>query len=88
MTWDWNTIAMPVIVAVIPVIILGIKKVVPESWSWVYPILATLLGSVLDTVNAWATGAAGSPAKGAALGLVAVGVREIIDQLRKLGKPA
>lgn len=85
MAWDWTTFAMPVIVAVIPVIIAGVKKIVPPSWSWVYPLLATGLGAVLETVNAYATGAAASPGKGAALGLVAVGVREIIDQLKKLG---
>ena len=81
---DWQTLATPIILAVVPILVLFIKKVIPETMSWIYPIIATALGAVLDTLQQYATSQPLTPGKGALLGLAAVGVREVVDQLRKM----
>ena len=77
MTMMWNTL----VVAVVPIIIAGIKKVLPKIPSLVWPIGAAVLG-VASNWLLWKAGAlpTSSMALGALCGAAGVGVREIADQ--------
>lgn len=85
---DTVTLIQPVIVAIIPVIVLLLKKVIPDKYAVFYPVIATVLGPILDYVSTYATGTQASPVKGLLLGGSAVALREIIDQMKKTVKPA
>ena len=80
---DWQSLMGPVVIALVPIIVALLKKLIPESMSWLFPVLATVLGAALDTLSQYTTGISRGPAAGAALGLAGVGLREVIDQLRK-----
>lgn len=81
------TLLQPVIIAIIPLIVLLLKKVIPDKYAVFYPIIATALGPALDYVSTYATGAQASPVKALLLGGSAVALREIIDQMKKTVKP-
>ncbi|OFV86874.1 MAG: hypothetical protein A3J75_00150 [Acidobacteria bacterium RBG_16_68_9] len=83
MTLDLMTIITPIIIAAVPVAVLFIKKLIPTSLTWVIPILATVLGGVADATVAWAASRPASPMTAIMTGLAAVGLREIVDQLKK-----
>jgi len=72
------TLLTPVIV---PLVIAGVKKVLPQIPTWLLPVLAPILGVVADLINSWASGAQTNLALAAVLGLAGVGVREVKDQL-------
>lgn len=81
---DWNTLFAPVVIALVPILVALLKRVIPPSQGWLYPLLATGLGALLDTVSSYASGTSLGPKWGAVLGLAGVGLREIIDQLRQV----
>jgi hypothetical protein len=83
MTLDWQTLFGPVLIAMIPVLVNYMKKLIPDKMSWTVPILAMILGPIADQVSLRATGVGVGPATAAALGLAGIGLREIINQLRK-----
>lgn len=70
--------ATPIIV---PLILAGVKQVMPKLSSWTIPILAPLLGMLVDVANSLATAHATNLWAAAALGLAGVGLREIKDQI-------
>lgn len=70
--------ATPVIV---PLILAGVKSVLPKLPSWTIPILAPVLGIAVDIVNSAATSHASNLWAAAALGLAGVGIREVKDQI-------
>lgn len=70
--------ATPIIV---PLILAGVKQLLPKLPSWTIPILAPLLGVAVDVVNAAATSHQTNLWVAAALGLSGVGLREIKDQI-------
>jgi hypothetical protein len=80
---DIVTLIQPIIIAVIPIIVLLLKKVIPDKYAVFYPVIATMLGPILDWLSTYATGASASPLKGLLLGGSAVALREIIDQLKQ-----
>jgi hypothetical protein len=57
---------------------------IPKAWL---PILAPVLGAGLDVLLHFAGLSAGNPMMGAILGSAGVGLREIVDQLRKAQIP-
>ena len=67
----------------VPLVLAAAKKGIGALPSWLIPILAPILGAVLDVVNAQLTGFSGGGMLGAILGAAGVGLREIIDQLKK-----
>lgn len=75
----WVALFTPVIT---PLIIAGIKKITPKIPSWTLPIIAPVLGMMIDYINAFATGHSTNTLVAAALGLAGVGVREVVDQLK------
>jgi hypothetical protein len=71
----------------VPLLIAGLKKVLPSIPGYLLPIIAPVLGVVLDLINSFATSHATNLWAAAALGLAGVGVREVKDQLSP-AKPA
>jgi hypothetical protein len=65
----------------VPLIIAVKKKFAPLIPSWALPILAPVLGMILDYVNTLATSHQSNLLLAALLGLAGVGVREVKDQL-------
>ncbi len=81
----------PLIVAVIPLVIWGVKKLLPADFVAKYgvllPLAATALGPLLDWINSLVTAQPASPTRGLLLGGAAVALREVIDQFKKVGSP-
>lgn len=74
----------PLIIAAVPIVVLGLKKwVLPANRPWMFPLIATVLGSVADVLGAVATAGVGPKWYGVVTGLATVGLREIVDQLKK-----
>lgn len=81
---DWLTLLTPVIVALVPILVILFKKMIPDRYAVFYPLIATALGPVLDYLSTYLTGLAAAPGRGLLMGMAGVALREIIDQLRKL----
>lgn len=78
-----------IIAAIVPVVLAGVKTLVPKIPSVALPFLAPAVGLALAQIEAWVTG---HPAKlliGAVMGGLGVALREMLDQARKngAGKP-
>jgi hypothetical protein len=69
---------------IVPIVILGVKKVLPSVPSFVLPILAPILGIAIDYVNHFATGAGTNLWASIALGAAGVGLREVFDQVKQI----
>lgn len=73
------SLATPVIV---PLIIAGVKKILPSIPTWLIPVMTPFLGASVDVLNHFATGSSTNLLLSALLGLAGVGVREVVDQLK------
>jgi hypothetical protein len=81
---DWTTLFTPLIVALVPILVILVKKVIPDRYAVFYPVAATVLGPILDYLSTWVTAQPASPGRGVLMGMAGVALREVIDQLRKL----
>jgi hypothetical protein len=72
-----------VIPLLVPLAIAFLKLILPRVPSAWIPVLAPILGMLADLAAAKATGGVSSPMIGAVLGSAGVGLREVVDQLRK-----
>lgn len=72
---------------IVPLVIAGLKKVLPAIPSALLPIIAPILGVVIDLVNNLATAHQTNFLVAAALGLAGVGLREVKDQIVPAAKP-
>lgn len=82
----WESLLTPVIIAAIPVIVAGVKKLVPASYrdeiKALYPVLALVLGPAIDQGLAL-LGARASGGKYALLyGLLGIAVREFQQNIQ------
>lgn len=77
---DWVNV---LILAVTPIIIAGIKWLMPKVPKMVLPILAPLLGIAVDQLAAFATGHQSNLVLAALLGASGLWLREAIDQAKK-----
>lgn len=68
----------------VPVIIAGVKWALPKVPPFALPILAPLLGAGLDIVLHYAGVTSSNGVLGAVLGAAGVGLREVVDQVKKL----
>ena len=66
---------------IVPLVIALAKSWAPQIPSWALPLIAPVLGVVIDVINSYASGQANNLVVAALLGLAGVGVREIKDQL-------
>lgn len=77
-TWQQAVIAI-----VTPLLIAGIKLLVPRIPGAWLPIIAAALGFLLDLIAHFATGTSTNGTLALLLGLAGVGVREAVDQVKK-----
>jgi hypothetical protein len=68
----------------VPLVIAAAKALVPQVPRWTLPILAPVLGAVAEIAGYYAGLTTGNPLLGAILGAAGVGLREIVDQLKRL----
>jgi hypothetical protein len=68
---------------VTPLLIAAVRFGLPKVPSKFYPLLAAVIGVVLDLLASVSVGTTASPLVGFALGLAGVGLREVKDQLAK-----
>lgn len=67
----------------VPLLIAGVKKVIPMIPTLFLPLIAPVLGIAIDYAAHLASGHATNTIVAAALGLVGVGLREIVDQTKQ-----
>ena len=80
---DWLTLLTPLIVALVPILVILFKQVIPARYAVFYPLIATALGPVLDYLSTYLTGLPASPGIGVLMGMAGVALRELVDQIRK-----
>lgn len=62
---------------IVPLVLAGVKKVLPSLPSWIIPVLSPFFGVGLEWLHTLATTYHGNFLAAAALGLAGVGLREI-----------
>jgi len=83
LTWQQS-----LIVVLTPLIIAGLKKLIPSVPKGVLPFLAPICGVLLEVVSHLATGSTLNPWAALALGAAGVGLREAVKQLKNATAPA
>lgn len=78
-----NAIGMPLIAALVPIIVAGIRKLLPGIPKPILPILAAVAGPAVDQLLALIPTIDAIGWQAAVLGLAGVGVREVFDQSKK-----
>lgn len=81
---DWTSLLTPIVMALIPALVALAKPWIPARLSVLYPVLATTLGPVADLALASLQARAADPKWGVMMGLAAIGLRELLDQARKI----
>lgn len=79
-TLSWQQAIIPLLT---PILVAGIKKVLPKIPSVWIPVIAATLGAVGSVIDHFATGATLNMWLGVGLGLAGVGVREATKQLKQ-----
>lgn len=69
---------------VVPLLLAAAKKLIPKLPKASLPVAAPLLGALVDVGTHYATGTS-NPLLGALAGSAGVGLRELVDQLKKAG---
>lgn len=80
-SFDVNTIITMLTPIIVPLVIAGMKQILPKIPSVFLPIIAPILGVVIALISAAATAHSSNLYLAAVLGLAGVGVREVKDQL-------
>lgn len=81
---NWTSLLTPVVVGLIPFLVAAAKPWIPPRLTVLYPLLATTLGPLGDLALSYLQSRAADPKWGVAMGLMAIGVRELSDQARKI----
>ena len=71
-----------------PLLVAGLKKLVPVIPKLWLPILAAVLGAIGEIINSFASGGSANVWLGLGLGLAGVGVREATKQFKAAAAPA
>lgn len=79
-----NAIAEPLIAVVVPVVIAGIKLAWDRIPKFLLPVVAPFLGIAADFVISWGASVPMMGWKAALLGMAGVGLREVVDQVKRL----
>ena|SRR5688572_7238990 len=77
------TLWQSLIPLVVPLIIFGLRNMIPKLPSKWTPILAPLIGALIDVLLNFADLGDGKGMVGAVLGTAGIGVREVYNQARK-----
>lgn len=83
-----NSIGLPIIAAVVPIVVAGFKKLLPSVPPFLIPILAAIIGPGGAVLVSWLSGIEANGWVLALLGVAGVGIRELFDQLGKAIKGA
>lgn len=67
---------------VVPIVLLGVKKVLPRVPAGLIPILAPILGILIDLVNTYGLHHSSNLALAAVAGLAGVGLREVKEAVK------
>ena len=78
-----NAIGMPLIAALVPLVVAFIRRMLPSIPKSLLPILAAVVGPVVDQLLALIPTMNAIGWQAALLGLAGVGVREVFDQSKK-----
>lgn len=81
---EWTYLA---IVCITPLVIAGLKWLVPKIPKVALPFVAPVVGVILDQIAAFATAHESNLVLGLISGALGVWLREGVDQVKKLGKP-
>ena len=84
--FDLSKLITSITMVLVPVLVWAAKKGMAFLPSWSLPLIAIVLGGLIDVLNGLATGSSAGPLWGAILGAAGVGLREVIDQLKKVAK--
>lgn len=76
-------ILVALIPLLVPVVLAGVKGVTSRFPKWLLPVLAPVIGGLLDAGLAALGMVSVGPVWGAVLGAAGVAVREIVDQIKK-----
>ena len=76
-----------IIPLVVPLLITGLKKFLPNVPGWALPILAPGLGALADWILQLSGVQTGGTIKGMLLGSAGVGLRELVDQVKQFKPP-
>lgn len=84
MNFDANTIINGLVPILTPLLIAGLKWLVPRLPGYTIPVICTALGTLLSYIAQWAITNTDNVGLAVALGLASIGVREVLDQLKKV----
>lgn len=84
---DPNTIIAVFVPIISPLITAGLKWFLPRIPSWTIPIICTALGTLSGYIGQLSLGGDLSVFAMAGLGIAGIGVRELLDQLKKVSQP-
>ncbi len=77
------TLWQALIPVAVPLLIAALKWAVQYLPPWLPPILAPVLGGLIDAATVYLAGGTYNPIVGMVLGAAGVGLRELVDQMKK-----
>ena len=83
MNIDPNAVINLAVPVLAPLITAGMKWLIPRLPTWIIPMLCTGIGTLGTYVAQWAATNQTNVWTAIGLGLAGIGVREVLDQLRK-----
>lgn len=83
---DWQILVQPMLMILVPLVISQAKRLVGAQ-TWLLPIIAPILGAAADVLAHYATGVGVGTIQAMILGMAGVGLREVVDQLKKKVTP-
>lgn len=87
MNFDVNAILALAVPVLSPLLTAGVKWAAPRIPSFLLPMICTGLGTLSVYIAQWSAGEQTNAAVAIGLGLAGIGVREVIDQLKKPIEP-
>ncbi len=76
-------IGLPLIAVLVPLVVALFKEALPQIPKPLLPLLAAVLGVIGDLATSYLSGAPSNTIVGALVGFGGVGLRELIDQMKK-----
>lgn len=87
--FDWTAVAINLVtglqVLIVPLLVSGVRKLVPKAPRVALPFVALVIGVGTDGFATYVAGGGFSPLRGALVGLVSVALREIVNTVREHG---
>ena len=83
MEFDANAIITLAVPVLSPLVTAGLKWLQPRIPSWAIPTICTALGTLGAYIAQWSAVGQTNVAVAIGLGLAGIGVREVLDQLKK-----